>query len=267
MYREVPELSAYTQFSKHGNEVAFGTIGNASTAEGMFWESVNAIGVLNAPAVISIYDDVYGISVPNLYQMVKQDLSTILKGFGRWEGSCDGFDLYTVRGCDYAALYQTYQLAAANARANHTPAILHITELTQPQGHSTSGSQERYKSKERLEWEVENDVLGCMRQDVLASGVVDDNALAGMETEERQYVETERQAAWEAYLSPILQERQQLAELLNALFAESQQSDTLVEIQNRLTNLPQPLRRDTDERGTRCFAVPPTRKSWAVNNP
>ncbi len=244
MYREVPELSGFTQFSNHGNEIAFGTIGNASTAEGLFWESVNAIGVLNAPAVISIYDDGYGISVPNLYQMVKQDLSTILKGFGRWEGSCDGFDLYQVRGCDYHALYQAYQQAAANARLDHTPAILHITELTQPQGHSTSGSHERYKSKERLEWEVENDVLKCMRQDVLASEVVDEQTLAEMEAEERQFVEAERQAAWEAYQSPIFQERQELVELISTLEGESQQSAALTEIRSKLASLPQPLRRD-----------------------
>ncbi|HWQ83063.1 MAG TPA: transketolase C-terminal domain-containing protein, partial [Anaerolineales bacterium] len=244
LYREVPELSAFRQFSDHGNEVAFGTIGNASTAEGMFWEAVNAIGVLNAPAVISIYDDGYGISVPNLYQMVKQDLSTILKGFGRWEGSCDGFDLYTVRGCDYPALYQTYQQAAANARVDHTPAILHITELTQPQGHSTSGSHERYKSKERLEWEVENDVLRCMRQDVISTGVVDDKTLAEMEAEERQFVESERQAAWEAYQAPILKERQELIGLLSTLAGESQQPEILKGIQEKLAGLPQPLRRD-----------------------
>lgn len=244
LYREVPELSQFTQFSRGGNEIAFGTIGNASTAEGIFWESVNAIGVLNAPAVISIYDDGYGISVPNQYQMVKQDLSTILKGFGRWEGSCDGFDIYTVKGCDYPALYQVYQQAAANARADHTPAIIHIIELTQPQGHSTSGSHERYKSKERLEWEEENDVLGCMRQDVLASEIIDDEALIAIEAEERQFVEAERQAAWDTFQTPIRQERLELIELIKTMAAESKQADALMEIQQKLTGLQQLLRRD-----------------------
>jgi len=210
LYREIPELGDYTQFSNHGNEVAFGTIGNAATAEGMFWEAVNAIGVLMAPAVITIYDDGYGISVPNLYQMVKQDLSTILKGFGRWTGSCEGFDLYTVSGCDYPALHQAYQQAAANARTDHVPAILHIIELTQPQGHSTSGSHERYKSKERLEWEVENDVLGCLRQLVLESGIVTDPGLSQMAAEDRQFVSVQSQAAWEAHKAPIKRERQGL---------------------------------------------------------
>jgi len=244
LYREIPELGDYTQFSNHGNEVAFGTIGNAATAEGMFWEAVNAIGVLMAPAVITIYDDGYGISVPNLYQMVKQDLSTILKGFGRWTGSCEGFDLYTVSGCDYPALHQAYQQAAANARTDHVPAILHIIELTQPQGHSTSGSHERYKSKERLEWEVENDVLGCLRQLVLESGIVTDAGLAQMEAEDRQFVEAQRQAAWKAYQAPIKRERQELVEILHSLASESQHSSALEEIEKKLAGLPQPLRRD-----------------------
>jgi len=244
LYREIPELGDYTQFSNHGNEVAFGTIGNASTAEGMFWEAVNAIGVLMAPAVITIYDDGYGISVPNLYQMVKQDLSTILKGFGRWTGSCEGFDLYTVSGCDFPALHQAYQQAAANARTDHVPAILHIIELTQPQGHSTSGSHERYKSKKRLEWEEENDVLDCLRQLVLESGSVTESALAQMEAEDRQFVEAQRQAAWEAYQAPIKQERQELVEILRSLASESQHSAALDELQKKLAGLPQPLRRD-----------------------
>ena len=244
LYREIPELGDYTQFSNHGNEVAFGTIGNASTAEGMFWEAVNAIGVLMAPAVITIYDDGYGISVPNLYQMVKQDLSTILKGFGRWTGSCEGFNLFTVNGCDYPALHQAYQQAASNARTDHVPAILHITGLTQPQGHSTSGSHERYKSKERLEWEEENDVLDCLRRLVLEGDIVTDAALAQMEVEDRQFVEAQRQAAWEAYQTPIKQERQELVEILRSLAAESQHSAALNELQKKLSDMPQPLRRD-----------------------
>src|SRR6266498_5548 len=144
VYRGLQELSDFTQFSKNGNEVTFASIGNASTAEGMFWESVNAIGVLQAPAVITVYDDGYGISVPNQFQMVKENIYTILKGFQRDpcpEPECErGYDLFQVRGWDYPALLETYAAAAETAREHHIPAIVHVTDLTQPQGHSTSGS-------------------------------------------------------------------------------------------------------------------------------
>ncbi|MGB9634655.1 MAG: thiamine pyrophosphate-dependent dehydrogenase E1 component subunit alpha, partial [Chloroflexaceae bacterium] len=153
LYRELEELRHLSQFSHNGDEVAFGTIGNASCAEGFFWEAINAIGVLQAPAVISIWDDGYGISVPNEYQISGGDLSALLAGFRRRPGSNQGFDLYTVRGWDYPALRETYLWAAERARAEHVPALVHVTEMTQPQGHSSSGSHERYKSPERLEWE------------------------------------------------------------------------------------------------------------------
>ncbi len=149
------ELDANNQFSKNGNEVAFASIGNASTAEGIFWESVNAIGVLKAPAVITVYDDGYGISVPNQFQMVKENIYEILQGFQREpcpEPECQrGYDLYQVRGWDYPALMETYTAAAETARAYHIPALVHVIDVTQPQGHSTSGSHERYKTPERLQ--------------------------------------------------------------------------------------------------------------------
>ena len=151
LYRELVELNQFTQFSNNGNEIAFGTIGNAATSEGMFWESLNAIGLLRSPALITIYDDGYGISVTNQHQMLKQDLSELLKGFQRTPGSRDGYDLYTIPGWDYAALLDAYHQAALTAREQHIPAILHIIELTQPQNHSTSSSHERYKPKERLQ--------------------------------------------------------------------------------------------------------------------
>ena len=155
LYRELEELHHFTQFSRHGDEIAWGTIGNASTAEGMFWEAVNAIGVLKAPAIISIWDDGYGISVPSAYQSTKENLSELLSGFQRQPGSDDGYDIYTVRGWDYPALIETYQKAADIARRDHIPAIVHVIEMTQPQGHSTSGSHERYKPEARLIFEKE----------------------------------------------------------------------------------------------------------------
>ncbi|HMB55539.1 MAG TPA: thiamine pyrophosphate-dependent enzyme, partial [Thermoanaerobaculia bacterium] len=181
LYRQLPELAdeRFARFSRGGDEVAFGTIGNASCAEGMFWEAVNAIGVLRAPAVISIWDDGYGISVPNEHQVCKRNLSEILWGFqrNRAEGEHEGYDLYTVRGWDYPALVETYAAAVEVVRREHVPAIFHVVELTQPQGHSTSGSHERYKSPERLAWEAEWDGLVQMRRWVVEQGLADEAAL------------------------------------------------------------------------------------------
>ena len=156
------------QFSKNGNEIAFASIGNASTSEGMFWELVNAIGVLKAPAIITIYDDGYGISVPNQFQMVKENIGAILKGFERDanlspEEAKSGYDHYTVRAWDYPALVETYLSAAEIAREFHIPSLVHVTEVTQPQGHTTSGSHERYKTAERLKFEEEFDGVRKMR--------------------------------------------------------------------------------------------------------
>jgi len=159
LYRELKELDKYQQFSDNGNEIAFGTIGNAATAEGMFWESINAIGVLMAPALISIWDDCYGISVSSEHQLVKQDISKLLEGFEFDRESGRGFSVFSVAGWDYPALIETYIQAAKSVREDYIPAIVHVYELTQPQGHSTSGSHERYKSEERLEWEAEFDCL------------------------------------------------------------------------------------------------------------
>ena len=187
----------------NGDEVTWATIGNASTAEGLFWESVNAIGVLKAPAVISIYDDGYGISVPNQFQMVKENIGAILKGFERdaslpAEQADRGYDLYSVRAWDYPALYETYQTAAEIARIYHIPALVHVTEMTQPLGHSTSGSHERYKSTERLKWEEDFDGLRKMREWMIASDVATENEMTAWEAEDAQTVENIRKSAWEA---------------------------------------------------------------------
>jgi TPP-dependent pyruvate/acetoin dehydrogenase alpha subunit len=167
LYRELSDLHQFTQFSNNGNEIAFGTIGNATVAEGMFWEAINAIGVLRAPALVTIYDDGYGISVSNEHQMVKQNISDLLLGFQRLPGTRDGYDIYQAKGWDYPALVDIFLQAADRVRQEHVPAIVHVTELTQPQGHSTSGSHERYKSKERLAWEVTYDCLSQFRRWIL----------------------------------------------------------------------------------------------------
>jgi pyruvate/2-oxoglutarate/acetoin dehydrogenase E1 component/TPP-dependent pyruvate/acetoin dehydrogenase alpha subunit len=246
LYRELEALHSLDQFSNLGNEVAFGTIGNASSAEGLFWEAVNAIGVLKAPAVITIYDDGYGISVTNEHQMVKQDLSSLLSGFRRSPGGIEGYDLYTVRGWDYPALLETYRQAAETARREHVPALIHVVELTQPQGHSTSGSHERYKSPERLAWEQEHDCLSRFHQWILEQGIALAQDLDLIQVEAQARVEEARKAAWEAYQGPILSERRELAGLIDQAggAADTPQAQALADIRQRLLANPTPMRRD-----------------------
>ncbi|MBN2548395.1 MAG: hypothetical protein JXB15_04510 [Anaerolineales bacterium] len=245
LYRQLDELKQFTQFSHDGDEVAFATIGNASAAEGLFWESVNAIGVLRCPAILTIYDDGYGISVANENQIAKENISELLMGFRRPPGECcDGFDIYTVAGWDYPALLEAYQKAAEVARLEHMPSIVHVYDLTQPQGHSTSGSHERYKTRQRLDWEAEFDCVRQFRLWMLAQGVASIEELDRMEEEDRQMVEEARKRAWEAYLSPILQDRQEAASLLENLARDSAQQPALIQTRDRLLSLPTPLRRD-----------------------
>ncbi len=244
LYRELPELRQFREFSDNGNEVAWGTIGNATCAEGMFWEAINAIGVLKAPAIISIWDDGYGISVPNEYQVTKANIGALLEGFRRTPGQHDGFDIYVVRGWDYPALINVYLQAAEMARREHVPAIIHVTELTQPQGHSTSGSHERYKPAERLQWEREYDCLVRMRQWILQEGLATAEELEAIE---RQAAETVRQAkerAWRAYQEPIVRERAELAELLSELAQVSSASRELLRVRDELLAIREPVRKD-----------------------
>ncbi len=248
IYRKLKELHHLTDFSVNGNEIVFATIGNASTAEGLFWESVNAIGVLHAPAIITIYDDGYGISVPNQFQMVKENIGAILSGFQRDpcpdEDCMRGYDLYTVRAWDYPALLETYQAAAEIARQYHIPALVHVIEATQPQGHSTSGSHERYKSPERLKWEEEFDCLRRMREWMIRQGVISAPELDSLEKADYETVERFRKAAWEAYLSPISKERNRLMDILEEIAASSSHAEALRIIRERLASLPSYSRRD-----------------------
>ena len=248
LYRKLDELKRFTEFSHNGDEVAFATIGNASTAEGMFWESVNAIGVLQAPAVITVYDDGYGISVPNQFQMVKENIFAILQGFQRDpcpEPECErGFELYHVHGWDYPALIETYQSAAEITREYHIPALIHVTELTQPQGHSTSGSQERYKSPERLKWEQEFDCVRKMREWMIDSRIASDVELAAAEQAEYATVEGFRKTAWDAYLAPILEERGHVMDMFDEIAGSSSHASELGDVKERLAALPSLTRRD-----------------------
>ncbi len=244
LYRELPELNQYSTFSHNGDEVAFGTIGNASTAEGLFWEAVNAIGVLKSPAVISIWDDGYGISVTNEQQMVKQNLSELLAGFQRTANNNEGYELYTVKGWDYPALLETYVRATEIARTGHVPVLIHVVELTQPQGHSTSGSHERYKSPERLAWEWDYDGITLFRKWIIENELATNKDLDELEKEEYAYVESERKAAWEAYLQPILEDRRQVIEIIRDLAAKSSHREQLQETASQLQANQTPFRRD-----------------------
>lgn len=208
LYRELAELQQFTQFSQHGREIAWGTIGNASCAEGLFWESLNAIGVLKVPVILSIWDDGYGISVTNEHQITKQNLTELLKGFQREPDGRDGFDLYTVPGWDYLQLVESYQKAARITREQHVPAIIHVVEMTQPQGHSTSGSHERYKSAERLAWEEAFDPIRKMREWIIEQRLAAPGELDQIERNARQQAEHARMKAWTAYTRPIYNERQ-----------------------------------------------------------
>ncbi len=244
LYRELPELAHLTQFSKGGNEIAFGIIGNASCAEGLFWEAANAIGVLQGPVVLSIWDDGYGISVTNRHQVTKEDLSSLLRGFQREEGIEGGYDIYTVCGWDYPALVEVYARAAQVARTEHVPSIIHVIEMTQPQGHSTSGSHERYKPAERLAWELEWDPIKKMGEWMIANGIAGEAELAEMEREARKEVEAIRIRAWNAYQAPILQEVQDVSEIIDEIAATSKFAEELARIQRSLARFQAPIRKD-----------------------
>ena len=244
LYRELPDLPDAERFTRKGGEIAFGTIGNASCAEGMFWESVNAIGVLGVPALISVWDDGYGISVSNEDQITKQNLSELLRGFQRTSGSQQGFDIYTVRGWDYAGLCETYLNASEIVRREHIPAVIHVTEMTQPQGHSTSGSHERYKSQERLTWESEFDPLRQMRLWMLEHEVASEAELDELEAEEKKKVRAAQGRAWSGFREPIEAERSELLGLLEALAAEVGESDEVAAVHRALDKQRGALRRD-----------------------
>ncbi|MFN2187426.1 MAG: thiamine pyrophosphate-dependent enzyme, partial [Candidatus Promineifilaceae bacterium] len=244
LYRELPELALYRDYSIKGNEVVFGTVGNASCAEGMFWEAVNAIGILQGPMVLSIWDDGYGISVPNKYQLVKEDIGQLLSGFQRDEGGRSGFDIYTVKAWDYPALVSTYRKAANRARTEHIPAIVHVVDVTQPQGHSTSGSHERYKTPERLAWESEFDCVRIFREWIIQQEVTTSDELADLEAESRQKVEDLRLEAWNAYLSPIRSDIRRFSAILESSCLDSPKARELMVIRQRLLQIPVPYRRD-----------------------
>lgn len=214
LYRQNKDLHQFTDFSINGNEVAFGTIGNASTSEGGFWEVINAAGVLQVPLAMSVWDDGYGISVPAKYQTTKENISAILSGFNTDENGV-GVDIFTAKGWDYAELCRVYQEAVEHCRVNHRPVLIHIREVTQPQGHSTSGSHERYKSKDRLQWEADFDCLKKMREWVEENKLATAEEMDTIEKEAIDYVNECKRKAWDAYLEPLKRDKSELLEILS----------------------------------------------------
>ena len=245
LYRQNPGLQDLKQFSRNGNEVAFGTIGNASTSEGMFFEAINAAGVLQVPMLVSVWDDGYGISVPAEFQTTKGSISEILAGFQRNSEEEQGYEIFRVKGWDYMALCETYEAAVRVCREQHVPVLVHVEEMTQPQGHSTSGSHERYKPEERLAWEAENDCLKKMREWMLENGIATPEQIDKIEAEAKEAVRTARGNAWNALSSSIKKDHKEALRLLDNLAAASNEHATqLATLASELRRIEPPIRSD-----------------------
>jgi len=244
LYRQNKELEYLKNFSVNGNEVAFGTIGNGSTSEGLFFETFNAAGVLQVPMAISIWDDAYAISVPARLQTTKENISEILKGFQR-DDKGNGYEIFKVRGWDYVALCETYERAIKVCREEHVPVMIHVIEMTQPQGHSTSGSHERYKSKDRLAWEEEHDCLLQMRKWMIESAIITAEDMETLEADAKKHVRNCQREAWSELEDEIKTEMAQAVELIDRIAQQSAQRDDLLGLMSSLQTCVDPGRRDT----------------------
>ncbi|NVK09489.1 MAG: transketolase [Tenacibaculum sp.] len=254
IYRNVEGLEKHTNFSINGNEVAWGTIGNASTSEGLFFETINAAGVLQVPMIMNVWDDEYGISVHARHQTTKESISEILKGFQR-ENESNGYEIFVVNGWDYVQLIDTYNKASQIAREQHIPVLIHVKELTQPQGHSTSGSHERYKSKERLQWEQEFDCIAQMRKWILEFELENEDGetlkfidseedLINIEKEAKKEVSKAKRDAWSAYTNEIKAEVAEAVSLLETISQKSNNGSFITKYKNDLAAISEPIRKD-----------------------
>ncbi len=245
LFRQNPDLAGYKKYSDNGNEVAFGMIGDASTSEGHFFETMNAAGVLQIPMAVAVWDDGYGISVPREYQTVKQSISVVMKGFEAGEGE-KGILIYRARGWDYRELCEVFMEGIRRCRTDHIPVLFHIDEMTQPLGHSTSGSHERYKSKERLTWEKEFDPLKKMREWILASGISTGDNLDKIEQQAIQEVKDARDAAWQHYTAAIRKERDELLAVLDnkGCKCATDKIDKIAILRKNLRQVRNPIRKD-----------------------
>ncbi|HZI25377.1 MAG TPA: thiamine pyrophosphate-dependent enzyme [Chryseolinea sp.] len=244
LFRQNPALKEFTSLSNNGNEIAFGTIGNASTSEGMFFEAVNAAGVLQVPMLISVWDDDYGISVPQEYHTTKLSISKALAGLQRSETE-KGFEIITVKGWDYTGLIEAYQRAETICREEHVPVLFHVQEMTQPQGHSTSGSHERYKSKERLTWEVENDCIRRMREWIINEVLILPEEIDAIEKEAKASARQAKERAWRAFNNDVRKDQAKVTEILEKAIQETQSSAEILGIKNDLVRAINPTRLET----------------------
>ena len=242
IYREVKGIDT-EKFSVNGDEIAWGTIGNASTSEGLFFETINAAGVLQVPMVMNVWDDEYGISVHARHQTTKENISEILKGFQRDENN-NGYEIFRVKGWDYPNLIDVYQRAAVVARKEHCPVLIHVNELTQPQGHSTSGSHERYKSKERLAWEVEFDCMSKMRQWMIENNIFTDEEAKAIEKDIQKQVRKGKQDAWTAFVKPQKEEQTEAVVVLKAAAISSSNKAFIEKLANELEVIKEPIRKE-----------------------
>ena len=244
VYRNNEELHGFTNFTNKGNEVVFGTIGDASTSEGIFWETINAAGVLQVPMVLTVYDDGYGISVPKKYQTTKENISELLKGFQRTETQ-QGFEIFNTKGWDYPDLIKTYEEAVKISREEHVPVLIHVEEVTQPQGHSTSGSHERYKSKERLEWMKEFECVNQFRKWILERGdIATEEEVDAMQKAAKKEVRMQQKAAWSDFSGEIKSEMLEAAALIDKMIGESKKGAELKTLSGHLKKTIDPLRKD-----------------------
>lgn len=254
IYRNVEELKGENNFSINGNEIAFGTIGDASTSEGLFWEAINAAGVLQIPMVMSVWDDGHGISVPKKYQTTKESISEVLKGFQR-EGNSNGYEILKTRGWDYAHLIETYEKATAIAREQHIPVLIHVEEVTQPQGHSTSGSHERYKSKERLEWEAEYDCINQFGKWIIDKGIATQEQLDEIKDAAKKQVRDEKKLAWEDFIEPIKSDRDEAVAIMQTIADESSNAIKISELIDPLKAAKEPIRKDIISAAKRILRI------------
>jgi len=243
IYRQVPGITNAENFSNEGNEISWGTIGNASTSEGVFFETINAAGVLQVPMVMSVWDDEYGISVHAKHQTTKESISEILKGYQRENGS-NGFEILQVKGWDYADLIATYEKAAEVARKEHVPVLVHVSQLTQPQGHSSSGSHERYKSAERLAWEKDFDCIRQMRLWMIAINIASPEELDEIDADAKIAVLEGKKEAWKEFINPIINEQKELLSLLERVAETSQNKTKILQYVSVLKNIKDPLKKE-----------------------
>ncbi len=255
-YKENLELQKepFHKFSNKGTEIAFGTIGDASTSEGVFFETINAAGVMQVPMLISVWDDDHGISVPKKYQTTKESISEILSGFQRNDKQ-KGYEILKTKGWDYPHLCATYEKAVKICREEHVPVLIHVEEVNQPQGHSTSGSHERYKSKERLQWEIDFDPIKKMREWILENELATPEQVKEIEVNAKNTVNDAKNLAWIAYITPILKERKEVSEIIDSICLESVNLEPINQIKDELNKIKEPIRKDILEAIKRILRI------------